>query len=353
MPIFTPASLRETTTAIFAAAGMRADEARVVAELLVEANLVGHDSHGVIRIPQYLGQVEAGDMVPDAVVEVVHEAPTLAVLDAHWGFGQVAMSRGVDLALAKAQATGMAAISVRQANHVGRLGSYVERIAEAAALALMFVNGAPVCRMAPWGGREARHGTNPIAMGFPSRSGPPVVLDMTTSAVAEGKVRVQRNRGAAVPDGWLLDAAGQPTNDPHALYADPPGTILPLGGSLGHKGYGLNVAVELLAGALAGAGCIGQDRRFRNGALLLVLDVEKLVGLDAYFAEADAYIEFVKSAATAPGVEAILMPGDSERAVAAKRQVEGIFIEDETWAQIAASATKVGVEVEGEASRDR
>ena len=348
MPIFSPASLTETTASIFAAAGMRADEARVVAELLVEANLVGHDSHGVIRIPQYLGQVEAGDIVPDATVEIVHEAPTLAVLDAHWGFGQVAMSRGVDMALEKARATGMAAISVRQANHVGRLGSYVERIAEDTAIALMFVNGAPVCRMAPWGGREARHGTNPIAMGFPSRTGPPVVLDMTTSAVAEGKVRVQRNRGAEVPDGWLLDAEGQPTNDPNTLYADPPGTILPLGGSLGHKGYGLNVGIELLAGALAGAGCIGQDRRFRNGALLLVLDVEKLVGLDDYFAEADTYIEFVKSAATAPGVEAILMPGDSERAMAEKRKVEGIFVEDETWAQIVASAATVGVEVRGE-----
>ena len=241
MPVFSPASLIETTTSIFVAAGMRTDEAYVVAELLVEANLVGHDSHGVIRIPQYLGQVEGGDIVPDAEVEVVHEAPTLAVLDAHWGFGQVAMSRGVELALEKAQATGMAAVSVRQANHIGRLGSYVERIAEETAIALMFVNGAPVCRMAPWGGREARHGTNPIAMAFPSRSGPPVVLDMTTSAVAEGKVRVQRNRGAEVPDGWLLDAEGQPTNDPHTLYADPPGTILPLGGSLGHKGYGLNV----------------------------------------------------------------------------------------------------------------
>ena len=345
MPVFSPSSLTETTASIFAAAGMRADEARVVAELLVEANLVGHDSHGVIRIPQYLGQVEAGDIAPDAVVEIVREAPTLAVLDAHWGFGQVAMSRGVDLGLEKARATGMAAISVRRANHIGRLGSYVERVAEAGAVALLFVNGAPVCRMAPWGGREARHGTNPIAMAFPSPNGPPLVLDMTTSAVAEGKVRVQRNRGAPVPDGWLLDADGQPTNDPNALYADPPGTILPLGGSLGHKGYGLNVAVELLAGALAGAGCIGQDRQFRNGALLLVLDVEQLVGLDAYGAEADAYCAFVKSAATAPGVDAILLPGEIERAVQQQRRAEGVFVEEETWAQIAASAQAVGVEL--------
>ena len=235
MPVFSPASLSETTASIFAAAGMRADEACVVAELLVEANLVGHDSHGVIRIPQYLGQVEAGDIVPDAAVEIVHEAPTLAVLDAHWGFGQVAMSRGVDMALEKARATGMAAISVRQANHVGRLGSYVERIAEGTAIALMFVNGAPVCRMAPWGGREARHGTNPIAMAFPSRSGPPVVLDMTTSAVAEGKVRVQRNRGAEVPDGWLLDAEGQPTNNPNTLYPIRPAPSCPWAAASGTR----------------------------------------------------------------------------------------------------------------------
>ena len=285
--------------------------------------------------------------MPDAAVEIVHEAPTLAVLDAHWGFGQVAMSRGVDLGLEKARATGMAAISVRQANHIGRLGSYVERIAEDTAIALMFVNGAPVCRMAPWGGREARHGTNPIAMAFPSRSGPPVVLDMTTSAVAEGKVRVQRNRAVPrCPTAGLSTPRDSRPTTPHTLYADPPGTILPLGGSLGHKGYGLNVAVELLAGALAGAGCIGQDRPLpQRGHVCWCSTWKSWVGLDAYFAEADTYIAFVKSAATAPGVEAILMPGDSERAMAEKRKVEGIFIEDETWSQIVASAAKVGVEV--------
>ena len=342
MPVFDAQFLIRTSTDIFAAAGMRPDEARIVAEELVEANCAGHDSHGVIRIPQYLGQIAAGDIVPDAEIEIVREAPVLAVLDAHWGFGQVAMRRGVELGLEKAKAAGMAAIAVHRANHVGRLGSYVEDIARQDVVAQLFVNGAPTCRMAPWGGREARHGTNPVAIGFPSRAGEPVVLDMTTSAVAEGKVRVQRNRGEPVPDGWLIDAEGKPTNDPNTLYGDPPGSILPLGGSLGHKGYGLNVAVELLAGALGGAGCLGKERQFRNGALLVLLDVEQLVGLDAYFAEADDYIAFVKSAAVVPGVESILMPGEIELAVKKKRMVEGVFVEEETWGQILASAREVG-----------
>ena len=345
MPVFDTEFLTRTTADIFAAAGMRPDEAAVVGSLLVEANCAGHDSHGVIRIPQYLGQIEAGDIAPDAEIEVVRETAVLAVLDAHWGFGQVAMSKGVELGLAKARAAGMAAIAVHRANHVGRLGSYVEDIARQNMVAQLFVNGAPTCRMAPWGGREARHGTNPIAIGFPSRTGEPVVLDMTTSAVAEGKVRVARNRGDSVPDGWLIDADGNPTNDPNSLYAEPPGTILPLGGSLGHKGYGLNIAVELLAGALGGAGCLGKDRQFRNGALLVLLDVEQLVGLDAYYEEADDYIAFVRSAATAPGFDSILMPGEIELKVKKQRMAEGVFVEDETWGQIVASAEQVGAEI--------
>ena len=301
---------------------MRADEARVVAELLVEANLVGHDSHGVIRIPQYLAQVEAGDIVPDATVEVVHEAPTLAVLDAHWGFGQVAMSRGVDMALEKARATGMAAISVRQANHVGRLGSYVERIAEETAVALMFVNGAPVCRMAP--GAGAKPGTVPIQSpwGFrraAARRRPR--HDHVGGGRGQGASAAQsRCRGARRLAARRRGPADQ--RSPHAVRRSARHHPA-LGRQSRAQGLCLNVGVELLAGALAGAGCIGQDRRFRNGALLLVLDVEKLVGLDAYFAEADTYIEFVKSAATAPGVEAILMPGDSERAMGGEGKVEG------------------------------
>ena len=345
MPVFSTEFLTRTTADIFSAAGMRANEAHIVAELLVESNCAGHDSHGVIRIAQYLGQIAAGDIAPAAEVEIVRETPILAVLDAHWGFGQVAMSRGVDFGLAKAKASGMASVAVHRANHVGRLGSYVEQVARENVVAQLFVNGTPTCRMAPWGGREARHGTNPVAIGFPTRAGEPVVLDMTTSAVAEGKVRVARNRGESVPEGWLLDAEGKPTNDPETLYAEPSGTILPLGGGLGHKGYGLNIAVELLAGALGGAGCLGKDQQFRNGAFLLLIDVEQMVGLDAYFAEADDYIAFVKSSALAPGFDAILMPGEIELAMKKKRMAEGIFVEDETWGQIVASAQEVGAAI--------
>ncbi len=345
MPVFSTKYLTRITADIFSAAGMREDEARIVAKELVEANCAGHDSHGVIRVAQYLDQISAGDIAPDAEVEIVRETPIIAVLDAHWGFGQVAMTRGVELGLAKAKASGMATIAVHRANHVGRLGSYVEHIARENVVAQLFVNGSPTCRMAPWGGREARHGTNPVAIAFPSRTGEPVVLDMTTSAVAEGKIRVARNRGEPVPDGWLLDAEGHPTNDPNALYAEPGGTILPLGGSLGHKGYGLNIAVELLAGALGGAGCLGKPRQFRNGALLLLIDIEQMVGLDAYFAEADDYIAFVKSSAPAPGFDSIQMPGEIESTMKKKRMADGIFVEEETWGQILASAKQYGAEV--------
>jgi len=337
----------DASSAIFIAAGASQEEAEIVARLLVEANLTGHDSHGVIRIPQYLDAIEVGQITPGAQIEVVRDVPAAASIDGHYGFGQVVMDQAVEVALDKATKIGIAAVTVKGANHIGRLGSYVERLAQQGIIGLLFVNaaGIPAYRMAPWGGTESRLATDPLAVGIPTAAGEPLVLDMTTTVVAEGKVRVKRNRGEPTPDGWLLDAEGHPTNDPNTLYAEPGGTILPLGGSLGHKGYGLNIAVELLAGALGGAGCLGKPRQFRNGALLLLIDIEQMVGLDAYFAEADDYIAFVKSSAPAPGFDSILMPGEIESAMKKKRMADGIFVEEETWGQILASAKQVGAEV--------
>jgi uncharacterized oxidoreductase len=345
MPLFTPEYLTQVGTRIFTAAGTPTDEAQIVAELLVEANLCGHDSHGIIRIPQYLDTIDRGDIVPGSALEVVRDTPVLAVLEANWGFGHVAMSRAVDMGLAKARACGLAAIAVHHANHIGRLGSYVDKIARQAMVGLLFVNGTPVYRMAPWGGTEARLGTNPLAQGFPTAGGESIVLDMTTTVVAEGKVRVQRNRGEPTPDGWLSDAAGKPTNDPNVLYTEPTGTILPLGGAAGHKGYGLNVAIELLAGAVGGAGCLGKERQFRNGVLLMVLDVGQMVDLDAYYKEVDDFVAFLKT--SPPLVEGgeILLPGEIEQRMRHRREAEGIFVEDETWSQITARAEQLGAEL--------
>ena len=347
MPTFTPNELIQHATAVLVAAGTPADKAGLVAGLLVEANGAGHDSHGVIRLPQYLATVEKKEIVPDAEVKIVRETPIMAVVEGNWGFGQVTMSRATELGLDKARQTGMAAVAVRQANHIGRLGSYVDQIARQGMVGMMFVNaaGVPQLRMAPWGGTEPRLLTDPLAFGIPNSSAP-IVIDMTTTVVAEGKVRVARNRGVETPDGWLLNSNGEPTNDPNDLYGDPPGSILPLGGAAaGHKGYALNVALELIGGILTGSGYAGKDMRLRNGVLLIVIDVEQFLPLDEFFDESEKFVAHVKSSPPAEGFDEILMPGEIEARVAQKR-ANGIAVEEETWRQIVEWGVKLGISLE-------
>ena len=347
MPTFTPDQLIEHTTAVLVAAGTPADKAGLVAGLLVEANSAGHDSHGVIRLPQYLTAVEKKEIVPDAEVEITRQTPMMAVVEGNWGFGQVTMSRAAELGLDKARQTGMAAVAVRQANHIGRLGSYVDLIAGKGMIGMMFVNaaGVPQLRMAPWGGTEPRLLTDPLAFGIPNSTAP-IVIDMTTTVVAEGKVRVARNRGEETPDGWLLNSMGEPTNDPNDLYGDPPGSILPLGGAAaGHKGYALNVALELIGGILTGSGYAGKDRRIRNGVLLIVIDVEQFLPLDEFFEESEKFVAHVKSSPPAEGFDEILMPGEIETR-AARQRARGIAVEEETWRQIVEWGAKLGVALE-------
>ena len=349
MPNFTSEALIKAGTEIFIAAGTPPENARIVAELVAEANSTGHDSHGVIRIPQYLSNIEAGEIIADAAIEIVRENPITAVIDGHRGFGQVTMSQAVDVALEKAGQHGLSAVSVRGANHIGRLGSYVDHIAKQGMIGLLFVNaiGIPSFRMAPWGGTEPRLATDPLAIGIPTSSGEPIVMDMTSTVVAEGKVRLKRNRGEETPDGWLLDAEGNPTNDPNVLYGEPPGSILPLGGTTaGHKGYGLNVAIELLAGILSGTGCIDKTGEpLSNGVLLLVIDIEQFLPLDDYLKEADTFIAHVKSSPPAAGVEEIFLPGEIELRVKQQRAKDGIFVEDETWQQVVEWGQTLGIDL--------
>ena len=350
MPSFAPAQLTAVVTRIFAAAGTPEAKARTVAELLIDANLTGHDSHGVIRVPQYLDSMAKGEIDAHAAVELVREGSATAVLDGHWDFGQVTMTRAVEVVLEKAKAHGLGAVAVRGANHIGRLGSYVDSIARHHMIGLLYVNavGIPAYRMAPWGGTESRLATDPLAKGIPTSSGEPIVIDMTTTVVAEGKVRVKRNRGEATPDGWLLDADGTPTNDPRVLYEEPRGSIQPLGGTTaGHKGYGLNVAIELLAGALTGNGCIGREGgQLSNGVLLLAVSITEFGTLQEFFTEADRFIAFVKSSPPAAGFDGVLLPGEIEANTRRQRQQQGIFVEPQTWEQIVARGGELGVELE-------
>ena len=224
--------LRQLAATILQAAGSSAAEAEKVAARLVGANLAGHDSHGVIRVPQYVGQVADGTIVPNQNAEVVRETEVVTVLDGHFGYGQIVGEQAVQAAIGKAMRHGIAMSALRRSAHLGRLGDWAEMTAAAGLASLHFVNatGIPL-RVVPHGGRDGRGTTNPIAMAVPVPGGAPVVLDFATSATAEGKVRVARNKGVAIPPDCLLDADGRPTTDPNKLYTDPPGSLVPFGGA--------------------------------------------------------------------------------------------------------------------------
>lgn len=344
MPTIAHDELERLATDLLRAAGVPEDEARVVAGALVRANLAGCDSHGVLRLSQYLDAISSGRIVPGAPIDVVRESPATAVLDGHWGFGQVAATRAAELAIGKAREMGLAAVAGRRCNHVGALADYVTTVADAGLVGLMFVNGhGGAHNTVPWGGADRRLCTNPMAAGFPT-GGKPIVLDISTSAVAEGKVRTYRIRGESVPDDWIVDSEGRPTNDPEALYAKPQGALLPLGGNVGYKGFGLGLMVDLLAGGLSGAGTSGPDAgRGGNAFTILALDPDAFAGEDSFRADADTLIAWVKSSRPAPGFSEIIVPGEPERRERERRLREGIPIPEETCRQIAEAAARLGV----------
>ncbi len=343
MPLVRPDELERAAEEALRSAGATDEEARIVAAHLVTANLAGHDSHGVLRLPQYLAGIEAGSIACGAEIETVRETPTSAVLDANWGFGQVAALRATEMAIAKAGEHAIAAVALRRSNHVGRLGEYVELTAARGMIGMCFVNGhGGAHNTVPWGGADRRLCSNPLAFGFPTGDGP-VVLDMSTSAVAEGKVRTYRIAGKPVPDGWIVDSEGRPTNDPEVLYSQPRGALLPMGGNLGYKGFGLSLLVEAMAGGLSGAGTSGPDpERGGNAMCIIAIDPERFVGKERFMAEMDSLVEWVKSSRPAPGFDEVLVPGEVERREWQRRTREGIPVDDETWRQILGAAGSTG-----------
>jgi len=338
--------LKAFTREVFIAVGTPEEGAERVAASLVGANLVGHDSHGVIRIPQYVRMVREGRVDPEATPTFIRETPCTALVSGNWGWGQVAAWEASQLAVAKARDTCVAAVALFESNHVGRVGEYVEEIARHGMIGIATINnhgGAP--QVAPFGGRERRLASNPIAFAAPT-GGDPILVDMTSSVVAEGKIRVLHNMGKLAPEGWLIDAEGKPTRDPNVLYEDPPGAMLPLGGSLGHKGYGLSVLVEVMSGALTGAGCTNLMReRIGNAMFLQAIRVDAFVAKERYLEEVDGLVSSLKSCPPAEGFREVLLPGEPERLTERKRRAEGIPVDDETWHQVCETADSLGVSV--------
>ncbi len=340
-----PDRLCELASAIFRAAGCQPAEAERIASHLVEANLVGHDSHGVIRVPSYVQWLRDGKVLANRTLQVVFENEALAVVDGQFGFGQTIGEQATELGIEKSAKHGVAVVALRNAGHLGRIGDWPLMAARAGKLSLHFVNttGAGIL-VAPHGGIERRLSANPIAAGIPIQGSAPLILDMSACTLAEGKIRVALNKGVSVPEDCLIDAEGRPTTDPRVFYANPPGAILSIAG---HKGYGLAVLCEVLAGALTGGGCSDPANAGRvvNGMLSIFLDVSRFQADDAFAAEIERFVAWVKSSAKAmPGGE-ILMPGEIEERTKAQRLREGIDVDETTWSQVLETARSVGVDV--------
>lgn len=338
--------LRSLARRLVEAMGAPPEEAALVAESLARANLAGHDSHGVIRLEQYARMVREGLIAPGAPTTVVQETPATALLNGNWNFGAVVADRAVQLAVRKAREMGTATVSVRDCNHLGRLGEYTLQAAEQGLIAIACVNNHGRGNLvAPFGGSDARLATNPISIASP---GPdrPLLLDITTSVVAEGKVRLKRNAGVPAPEGWLIDHEGQPTTDANALYREPRGAILPFGGVTGHKGYGLAIMVDVLAGALSGAGCSqSQTARLGNAIFFTAIDIRRFLPMEQFLQHVRCLVDHVRASPPAPGFTEILMPGEVEFREEERRLRDGIAVDDETWRQIEALAGELGVKV--------
>ncbi|SFI44950.1 Ldh family oxidoreductase [Planctomicrobium piriforme] len=335
MPTLNYAKLFELGRKILIGAGVPDDDAAVVAEELADANVVGHDSHGVMRLVQYVEFVRDGFAKPGAHFELVKDGPTYAVIDGHFNFGQVTTRAALQLGILKAKEHGTATVLIRNCNHIGRLGAYTHEAALAGMVALMAVNAPGPGGVAPFGGMERRLGTNPISIAAPAGDDA-VVLDMTTSATAEGKLRVSKQKGEMVAEGLIIDGYGKPSCDPNAYYDKPFGSILPLGGALmGHKGFGLSVMIDILCGVLSNSGVCRTDLpRGANGVWLQLVEIERFLPRADYDRWMQCYIESIKGCPRLPGVNEILMPGEVERRCRELRMKTGVDIPAETWRQL-------------------
>ncbi len=346
---FAPKVLEAIAVEILQAAGSEQDEARIVAEHLVESNLKGHDSHGIGMIPQYVVRVAQGSLVPNQRGRVVSDAGPVLVYDAQRGYGQVTARIATQMGIEKARAHGVAMIGLRDSHHIGRIGTYGEMCADVGFVAFQYVNGTGhPPRVVPDRGREARLATNPMCIAIPGTARTPAfILDMATTKVAMGKIRVARNKKEKVSLGWILDPAGNPSTDPEVMYANPPGAMLPLAE---YKGYGLSLACEILAGVIAGGTSIQpgneQDGGLVNSMFMLIVDPERCTDRTWMDSELDQLIDYVTSSAPVDLANPVLIAGDPERASKRERLQNGIPLDDQTIAELAKAGASVGTTVE-------
>ena len=335
MPTIPADEIREKVAAIYRAVGASVREAEVVASLLVESNLLGHDSHGVIRVAQYVSAINSGRIKAGVETVVEKETAATAVVNGNWGFGHVTAIDAMEIAIEKAKQASIGVVTVHNCNHVGRLGAFPTIASDAGLVGLITNNGHGADKaMAPWGGVGRILPANCIAAAFPSDKDWDVAIDLTLAVAAGGKMRVAAARGEKVMHGSVVDSEGRPSDDPEH-YVSLGGALVPFGGSVAHKGSALAIAIDILSGALSPAGCTQADPPETGNALFIqVINVEAFQPLDNFKADVGRFLDYLKSPPKAEGVEEILIPRERSSRTKCVRLASGIPVEDQTWNQL-------------------
>ena len=340
--VYRAESLARAVEAVVAAGGSDAREAKLVAENLVTANLTGHDSHGVGMIPRYVESLVEGGLVVNQHPKMVFDGGAMISLDGQAGYGQVIGLEAMEIGIARAKQHGLAVMGLGRAHHLCRIGQWAEQAVAAGLVSMHFTNVISRSIVAPYGGADARFGTNPMTVGIPIPNEPPFILDMATSAVAQGKIRVAHNKREKVSPDWLIDSAGNPTSDPKFGVVEPFGALRTFGL---HKGYGLAVVCELLGGALTGGGTWHSEDRSKkrvwNGMLTILIDPNRLGTAEVFSTETTAFLDSLRKSPVAPGFDKVRIAGEPERETRARRERDGIAVDDNTWEEIVAAGAKL------------
>ena len=339
--------LRKVVENISTAVGTPPDTAAVLADILVGSHLAGHDSHGIQHLPRYIREVQAGEIVPKTNPEIIEETASTALVKGNWGWGHLTAEFATRIGIEKARENGIALVSAVEANHIGRLGEYVERAAAQGVVTILVVGGFSEDNptAAPYGGRKALLAPNPIAIGFPTLDSHPVVLDFATTQVAGGKVLLAKAKGEQMPSGCLIDKDGNPSTNPHDFLGE--GALLPFGE---HKGFGIMVATEILGRILSGAdGYVNTHHggvHFRHVGMTLIAVNSGAFSSSGQFAGRTAeLVRRIQAVPPAPGFTEVMAPGDFEHKARTSRLKQGIQIPDSTWAEVVQTAESLGVSI--------
>jgi len=343
--LYHPDQLRAYVLAVCASLGSEPTEAGLVADQLIRANLSGHDSHGVGMMPNYVAAATEGRLFPNRHATVAADNGAVLVVDGNRAFGQVAGFEATNMAIERTKETGVALMGLRDSYHIGRIGHWGEQCARAGMVSIHFVNVAghrPI--VAPYGGAQARFTTNPFCVAIPALNGEPAaLLDMATSVIAMGKVRVAKNKGEQVQAGALITAGGEMTRDPDAMATQPGGALLAFGD---HKGSGLAIMCEILGAALTGGSTIApqneRDGSAINSMLAIVIDPGALAGRDVLVGEAGAFLDYVRSSRLRSGFDEVLIPGEPE-VRSREARAEGTPVDAGTVADLRAAAEQAGL----------